>query len=239
MPKSFEHWKVLPHGKLTPVDERILTVTGDLHMPLADIPRRMTIARLADQRLVVFSAIALDEDSMRELEAFGTPAFLIVPNDHHRLDAKAWKERYPAMQVVAPEGARKKVEEVVRVDTTDPRWGDPDVQFVTVPGTRGRESALVVRSAGGTTLVLNDVVGNIHGESGFGGWFLRRMGFAGDEPHIPRPVKLMIVDDKAALRQQLLQWASIDTLKRILVSHGVPIEDQPQQTLRELAATLQ
>jgi len=239
MPKSFEHWKVLPHGKLTPVDERILTVTGDLHMPLADIPRRMTVARLADRRLVVFSAIALDEDSMRELEAFGTPSFLIVPNDHHRLDAKAWKERYPAIQVVAPEGSRKKVEEVVPVDTTDPRWGDPDVQFVTVPGTRGRESALLVRGAGGTTLVLNDVIGNIHGESGFGGWFLRRMGFAGDEPHIPRPVKLMMVDDKAALRQQLLQWAGIDTLKRILVSHGVPIEDRPQQTLRELAATLQ
>jgi hypothetical protein len=239
MPKSFEHWKVLPHGKLTPVDESVLTVTGDLHMPLADIPRRMTVARLADRRLVVFSAIALDEDSMRELEAFGTPSFLIVPNDHHRLDAKAWKERYPAMQVVAPEGARKKVEEVVPVDITDPRWGDPDVQFVTVPGTRGRESALLVRSAGGTTLVLNDVIGNIHGESGFGGWFLRRMGFAGDEPHIPRPVKLMMVDDKAALRQQLLQWAGIDTLKRILVSHGVPIEDRPQQTLRELATTLQ
>jgi hypothetical protein len=239
MPKAFEHWKVLPHGKLTSVDESILTVTGDLHMPLGDIPRRMTVARLADRRLVVFSAIALDEDSMRELEAFGTPSFLIVPNEHHRLDAKAWKERYPAMQVVAPEGARKKVEEVVPVDTTDPRWDDPGVQFVTVPGTRGRESALLVRCAGATTLVLNDVIGNIHGESGVGGWFLRRMGFAGDEPHIPRPVKLMIVDDKAALRQQLLRWADIDSLKRILVSHGVPIEDRPQQTLRDLATTLQ
>ena len=63
MPKSFEHWKVLPHGKLTPIDERILTVTGELHMPLAEIPRRMTVARLADGRLVVFSAIALDETS--------------------------------------------------------------------------------------------------------------------------------------------------------------------------------
>jgi hypothetical protein len=239
MPKSFDEWKVLPHGKLTKVDENILTVTGDLHMPLTDIPRRMTVVRLADGRLVVFSAVSLDEPQMRELEAYGRPSFLIVPNDHHRLDAKAWKERYPAMQVVAPAGARKKVEEVVPVDTVDPRWDDPRVQFVTVPGTKERESALVVQAPGGTTLVLNDVIGNIPGESGFGGWFLRTMGFAGDEPHIPRPVKLLMVDDKAALRQQLLQWAQLDSLRCILVSHGMPIENHPQQALRELAATLQ
>jgi hypothetical protein len=239
MTKAFDEWKVLPHGQLTQVDEGILTVTGDLHMPLADIPRRMTVVRLADGRLVVFSAISLDEAQMREIEACGPPSFLVVPNDHHRLDAKAWKERYPAMQVVAPEGARKKVEEVVRVDTTDPRWGDPNVQFVTVPGTKGRESALVVTTPNGTTLVLNDVIGNMPGESGFGGWFLRTMGFAGDEPHIPRPVKLLMVDDKAALRQQLLKWAAIDSLGCILVSHGVPIQHRTRETLRELAATLQ
>ncbi len=29
---------------------------------------------------------------MRALEDFGEPAFLIVPSDHHRLDARIWKE---------------------------------------------------------------------------------------------------------------------------------------------------
>lgn len=239
MTKSFEQWKVLPHGQLTQVDEGILTVTGDLHMPLVDIPRRMTVVRLKDARLVIFSAISLDAVQMQELEAYGPPSFLVVPNDHHRLDAKSWKERYPSIRVVAPRGASKKVEEVVAVDTTDPQWEDPNVQFVTVPGTHEREAALVVRTTNGTTLVLNDVIGNMPGESGFGGWFLRKMGFAGDEPHIPHPVKLLMVHDKAALRQQLLKWAEIDTLKRILVSHGMPIEDRPQQTLRELADSLQ
>jgi hypothetical protein len=36
----------LPHAKLTEVDENVLTVTGELHMPLADLPRRMTVARV-------------------------------------------------------------------------------------------------------------------------------------------------------------------------------------------------
>jgi hypothetical protein len=238
MSKPLEHWKVLPHGKLTEIDANILTVVGDLHMPFTELPRRMTVVRLDDGGLVVFSAIALDEDEMRAIEAYGTPAYLIVPNDHHRLDAKIWKDRYPSLQVVAPVGSRKKVEETVRVDTTDPRWGDPNVEFVTVPGTRGHEAALVVTTANGVTLVLNDIVGNIRDPSGVGGWFLRLMGFAGDEPHIPRPVKLAMIDDKAALGKQLLQWADIGSLRRILVSHGSPIEDDPARALRELAASL-
>jgi hypothetical protein len=64
------------------------------------------MVRLNDSRLVVFSAIALDEDEMAALEAYGRPAFLIVPSDKHRLEVKIWKDRYPAMQVVAPEGSR-------------------------------------------------------------------------------------------------------------------------------------
>lgn len=238
MTKALREWKVLPHGKLTQVDENILTVVGEIHMPLADLPRRMTVVRLNDGRLVVFSAIALDGDEMQALEGFGRPAFLVVPNDHHRLDAKVWKDRYPTIEVVAPEGSRDKVDQVVPVDTSAPRFGDPNVEFVTVPGTRGREAALVVRGVNGTTLVLNDVVGNIRDATGFGGWFLRAMGFAGDEPHVPAPVKLMMVDDKAALRMTLLEWADLESLQRILVSHGSPIEDNPRRVLRELADSL-
>lgn len=142
---------------------------------------------------------------MAALEAYGRSAFLIVPNDHHRLDAKAWKDRYPAMQVVAPEGSRAKVEKAVPVDTASPRFDDPSVQFVAVPGTRGREAALVVRTPKGTTLVLNDLVGNIRNESGFGGWLLHMAGFAGKEAQIPRVVKMAMIEDTNALRAQLLQ----------------------------------
>jgi len=238
MTAPLQQWKVLPHGKLSAIDDNILTVTGDIHMPLMDLPRRMTIVRLNDSRLIVYSAIALDEDEMASLEAYGRPAFLIVPSDKHRLDAKIWKDRYPLMQVVAPEGVRAKVNETVPVDTAAPDFGDPHVQFVTVPGTRGHESALVVRSASGITLVLNDVVGNIRNVSGFGGWLLHLAGFAGDDAQIPKVVKMLMIEDTNALRLQLQQWSEIESLKRILVSHGSVIDENPRQTLRDLASSL-
>jgi len=238
MAKAYQRWKVLPHGELQRIDDAILTVVGQIEMPLGTLPRRMTVVRLSDRRLVVWSAIALREQEMAMIEAFGHPAFLIVPNDHHRLDAKVWKDRYPQIQVVAPKGSRAKIEEVVAVDTTTPEFGDPDVRFMTVAGTTDREAALVVRTHNGTTLVLNDLVGNIRRASGVFGWFLRLTRFAGDRAQIPRPVKLTMVKDAAALRAQLRQWSELASLKRILVSHGEPIEANPQQTLRELEGSL-
>ena len=238
MTKPLQQWTVLPHGKLAQIDDNILTVVGEIHMPLMDLPRRMTVVRLIDSRLVVFSAIALDEDEMAALEAFGRPAYLIVPSDKHRLDAKIWKDRYPEIQVVAPEGARTKVQAAVQVDSVAPLFDDPNVQFVVVPGTRGREAALVVRTPKGTTLVLNDVVGNIRHAAGFGGWLLQMAGFAGTQAQVPKVVKMAIIEDTNALRVQLLQWAEIDSLKCILVSHGSPIEENPRQVLRDLAGSL-
>ena len=238
MTRPNENWNVLPHGKLTPMDDGMLTVEGRIKMPLMDLPRRMTVVRLHDSRLVVWSAIALDDAAMATFEAFGRPAFLVVPNDHHRLDAKAWKNRYPELKVIAPEGAREKIADVVAVDTTSPDFGDPGVTFVTVPGTREHEAALVVRKERGTTLVLNDLVGNIHAASGIDGWLLRLAGFAGDDAQIPRVVKMALVKDAADLRAQLLEWAELPGLRRIIVSHGEPIESEPQRTLRDLAASL-
>jgi hypothetical protein len=238
MGAPLKHWKVLPHGRLTQIGDNILTVVGKIHMPLTDLPRRMTVARLSDGRLVIYSAIALDEHEMQAIEAFGTPGFLVVPNDHHRLDARIWMDRYPALIVIAPEGAREKVAEVVPVDATAGDFGDENVRLVTVAGTDAGEVALEIDGSAGTTLVVNDIIGNVRDSSGVGGFFLRVMRFAGDEPQVPVPVKAKMVADKEALAAQLSRWAELPSLQRILPSHGSPIEDDPRGALRDLAASL-
>jgi len=207
-------------------------------MPIGNFPRRMSIVRLADGRLVIYSAIALGENQMQRIEKFGKPAFLIVPGDLHRLDAKIWKDRYPGLYVVAPAGARAKVEKVVHVDATQVDFGDPQVCFVEVPGTGRHEAALIVQTSSGTTLIVNDIIANMPDRKGFGGWFLHLVGFTGAGPRVPRIVQKKIVRDKSAMRLQLESWAAMSPLNRVIVSHGAPIERDPQQTLRGLAASL-
>lgn len=142
------------------------------------------------------------------------------------------------MQVVTPQGARPKVEELLAVDTVTPDFRDLELEFMAVAGTRGHEAALLVRSGEGCTLILNDLVGNNRDAKGFGGWLLRMAGFAGDEQNIPSVVKMTMVSDIQALRLQLIEWAAMPNLTRIVVSHGDIIEDNPRLALRELAASL-
>jgi hypothetical protein len=238
MTKPFETWTVLPHGKLTQVDRDILTVVGDMHMPLGDIPRRMTIVRLKDRGLVIYSAIALEEDEMKLLEGFGRPQYLIVPSDIHRTDAKIWKDRYPALHVVAPAGSRAKVEEVVPVDATGVDFADRRVELITVEGTDGKELALEVHGADGITLIVNDLIWNVGDRPGFGGWLLHALGFTGTTPHLPSFIERRTVRDREALRAQLEHWAEEPQLRRIIVSHGDVLTREPGHVLHDLATQL-
>lgn len=238
MPRPFETWKVLPHGKLTAIDDNLLTVVGDLPLPIGEFPRRMTVARLRDGRLIIYSAIALDESEMSALESFGIPTFLIVPSDLHRLDAKIWKQRYPRIQVIAPEGAREKVEEVVRVDASTYDFRDPSVKLITVSGTEQHEAALIVESPSGVSLVVNELIWNVDNRPGFGGWLMKLAGMTKHEPQIPTLIALRSIKDKPALSHQLQNWSQLIGLKRIIVSHGDIIEDNPAFVLRDLAHQL-
>jgi hypothetical protein len=235
--KPFTTWTVLPHGQLSAIEDNLLTVTGDLPMPFGGFPRRMTVVRLRDGGLVIYSAMALSEEEMTALDSFGTPRFLIVPSDIHRMDAKPWKERYPNLRVIAPAGARDEVEAVVHVHGANVDFGDPDVSYLTVPGTDGHEAALLVHSPTGTTLVVNDVIWNVHHRSGIGGWLFRLFGLTKNKPQVAAVVRRKIADPHA-LSAQFEAWSHLGDLKRIIVSHGDIIERNPPAVLRELAHKL-
>ncbi|HSD88052.1 MAG TPA: hypothetical protein VLB44_11080 [Kofleriaceae bacterium] len=233
--KPHRTWKVLPHGDIQQFADHLYVVEGRLRMPFGETSRHMTIVRLSGGRLAIFSAIALDEARMAKLESLGTPTFLIVPSAIHRIDAKPWKDRYPGLQVIAPVNAREKVGRVVGVDTTSLDLGDPHVRLEYIPGTGNRELAMIVETATGKTLVINDLIFNMPAMSGIGGWAFRLLGFGFGHPSMPKLVKRRLVDDDREVRTQLRDWAGLDGLERIIVAHGAPIE-KPREALLELAA---
>jgi hypothetical protein len=238
MPSFNKQWKVLPHGPAQTVDERILTVEGEIPMPLGKFPRRMTVVGLSRNRSAIFSAIALKEDEMRRVEEVGTPSFLIVPNGHHRLDAHAWKGRYPNLKVISPPAAKKSVSEAVPVDSTEDILEDKDVDFVIVEGTGEAEAALIVRRKSGTTLIVNDMIANVRHPTGLGGNLIARLfGFGVKRPQVPGVVKRIMVEDKKKLAEQLCEWSEIPDLLRIIPSHG-DIVERPEPALERMAEEL-
>lgn len=228
-------WIVLPHGPIESLAENLCRVEGDL--PNVPVRRSMFVVRLRDGRLVIHNGMALAEPEMKQIEAWGAPSILIVPNGWHRVDARAYKARYPGIQVVCPSAARKSVEKAVPVDGVfgafDPK--SDEIVLRDLPGVKPEEGVVEVRSADGVTLFFNDLIHN--NPPGTGG-FLYGL-FAGDgPPRHHRGVVVMIVRDRAALRAELVRLSETPDLRRILVAHGAPILSGAREALRQVAAGL-
>ena len=233
MPNAFTTWTPLPHGPLEKLTENLWRVEGTL--PRMALRRVMTAVKLADRRLLIHSAIALQAAQMAELEAWGEPAFLVVPNGWHRLDARVYLDRYPGMQVFCPAGATKRVTKVVPVTGSYDDFEDlAEVRLFHLDGVKQGEGALQVRSEDGTTLVFNDVIFNQPHLPGFGGLVLRLMGSTGG--CMVTPVgRLLVARDRPALRAHLEQLATIEDLRRVIVSHGELIDENAGLMLRGAA----
>lgn len=222
MPKPRASWQPAEHEPIQKLSENLWWVRGPI--PGISIRRCMTLARLADGRLLIWSAMPLDEPSMKELEAWGTPAFLIVPSALHRLDAAAYKARYPALRVFCPRGAQKAAGEVVPVDGLLEEFpSDAHVSFRPLAGIKDKEGVMLVRSADGTSVVLNDALFNMPVPRDFPASLIVKMLGSAPGPRISRIVKLLWMSDKAAFRQSLQELSEIADLARLIVAHDSPI----------------
>lgn len=237
MAKLNSDWVVQPHGDLQRVAEGIWTVEGSIKMPLGRFPRRMTVIKLANGDLAVWSAIALAEPQMEALDALGPVRFLIVPNAGHRLDVRAWLTRYPDAAVIAPPGAREAVTEAVPVKAiNDSPLGDPGVSLALVQGMKADEFAMTVSRADGTTLVLNDVLASVCHPKGLGAQIMARLfGFGVQRPQVSRLVRKRYVSDAQAVARQLRAWAELPDLKRVIVSHVDVLDREPRGRLLRAA----
>jgi hypothetical protein len=218
MPNAPGDWKPLPHDPIEKLSENLWRVSGSLAG--MSLRRTMTIARLGGDRLILHSAIALDEAAMKQIEAWGTPTYLIVPNGFHRKDAPAFKRRYPGLTVLGPRGARAKIEKVIPLDgTLEDFPKDHAIRFEPIQGIADIEGAMLVRSADGITIVLGDVVFNMDRKLDPVGFLITTLLGSAPGPRISRLVKAALVKDRAALRQDLERLAATPGLIRLIVAH--------------------
>lgn len=234
MARAHDEWRVLRHGPIEKLENNLWTVTGSL--PGMSLKRVMTVARLDDGDLVVHSAIALDEGGMSDIEAWGRPAFLVVPNAYHRLDAPAYAARFPDLKVLCPRGSRRKVEQVVRVDGDYSAFPEnASVELRHLAGIRESEGVMIVRSAGGASLIFNDAVFNMPHGRGLAGFIFRYLTGSTGGPRVTRLFRMMAVKDRPAFTADLERLAETPGLVRIIVSHHEPIVDRPAEVLRRIA----
>jgi hypothetical protein len=235
---SKEDWVVLAHDPIQQLSENLWRVEGAL--PRFSMRRVMTVVRLQDGRLLIHSAIAMDEASMKQLEAWGEPAILLIPHIRHRMDAPRFKRRYPSLRVYAPPAVMSKAREVVTVDGTLADASlDSSTSLPLLDGTGESEVALTVHSSDGTSIVVTEVIFDLEPpKSALGRAAIKLAGF-GPGPRVTPVVKFEMVKDKAALAAHFERLASIPDLVRLIVGHSRMSEGPAAaSSLRQAAASL-
>ena len=233
MPVGFETWTVLPHDPVEKCSPNLWHVSGK--MP-GGTQRKMVIARRTDGDLVIHNAIALEDELMAEIEAMGTPAFLVIPNGFHRQDAKIWKDRYPDLRVVAPRGIKASVEKAVKVNLDYEEFPfDEDVRLEHLDGCKEREGVMLVRGDAGWTAVFCDAVMNMAPAKFPISFLLAPTGI----PSCPRLFQWLTVKDKAALAANFRKLADREWLTQIIPGHGAAMDAGAPEILREVARGLE
>jgi hypothetical protein len=233
MPKAFDTWTLLPHGPIEKLADNLWRLEGT--MPNGTTRRVMTLARLTDGRVIIHNAIALEEELMNEITAWGTPAAILVPNGFHRQDARIMKARFPAAKVYCPTGAKKAVSQVISVDGSfDDVPRDSTVHARHLEGVKAREGLLDVSSSDGRTIVFCDTILNLSKVP----FPIRLLLAPIGRPSVPRFARWFFASDKPALRRDLEHLASASDVRRLIPGHGAPILTDAQAALRTAAATL-
>lgn len=233
-----EDWFVLPHDPIQELSENLWRVEGDTpHLPLR---RVMSVVRLQDERLLIHSAIALDDEAMKKLDSWGTPSILLIPHARHLTDAPRYKYCYPSLRVYAPPAVVNKAREVVKVDGTFADAPlDSSASLELLDGTAEAEGALLVHSSDGTSVILNEVVFDLEPpKSSIVRVAMKVAGF-GPGPRVPPVAKFELVKNDESLAQHLERLAAIPDLVRLIVGHGRMSEGPAAAAaLRQAATTL-
>ena len=230
-------WNVPKHGPLEELAPGLFSVEAELKGP--PIGRRMTLMQLSDGSLVAHSVVSCDETTMKAIEALGPVRFIVVPSSSHRLDAPAWKARYPSAKVVAPERAAARVAEVVPLDgdySLLPK--DAALSSEIVEGAEG-EGVFVHRDPSAkVSLVFNDVFMNLPDDlPGFQGFLIKLLGSTGG-PKVTGIAKMFVVRDKARCAAHLRRLSDLEGLTRIVPGHGAVVAHDASRVLRAVADKL-
>jgi hypothetical protein len=189
-----------------------------------ELGTRMTLIRLPGSRLLLHSPIAYSRELAAQVEALGSPAFLVAPNRFHHLYAADWQSAYPTCRLYAAPGLETKRPDLAISGTLGVApvsdWSN-GVAHVLVEGFP-LVNEVVLFHEPSRTLVATDLLFNLGPDSPALTRVAFRLAGAYGRPSATLLERLMI-RDRAAFRRSLarvLDWQ----ISRIVVAHGKVVE---------------
>jgi hypothetical protein len=204
---------------------------------------RATILRLARRDLLVHSPTPLQPTLAVEIEAIGSPKWIVAPNRLHYWWIPEWRAAYPDAVIYLPPKARRQAG--ARLDfPCEPlarNGGYPwDDQIETLPISSGYMTEVEFFHRPSRTLVLTDLIENFEVDRissravRFWTWI---GGVRAPNGAVPRDMRLSFLGHKRELKtavQKMIDWNP----ERIILAHGRWFESNGRAELRRAFAWL-
>jgi Domain of unknown function (DUF4336) len=187
----------------------------DFTSDVGHVHSRMTIVRLANGRLLIFSPVPIDSRLRAEVEALGQPDALLAPNVFHHLFVGEWLTAFPGTRVFCTPGLVAKRSDI----KFDGILGDPrvfnwstEVDQVRIDGVP-RYDEVVFYHLASRTLIVADITFNYPPE-------IAIQDPGGADGLGPHTRIRAATSDQDALRIKVLKWPFV----RVIVTHGDNVE---------------
>lgn len=202
------------------------------------LPTRMTVLRLAENKLALHSPIPMDDALAAEISKLGEVTLIIAPNNYHHLALPKAIKRFPNAEVWGSPGLPKKRPDVVFTGILDkgakPTWADVLTPFFLEGAPSMSETVFIHRPS--KTLIVVDSLFNLHTVKNAFSRFMFRVTSSYGKTAQSR-IWRHTVKDKKAMAASTKPLLSED-FDRVIVSHGDTVTENAKATFANAAAWL-
>ena len=219
--------------QLQSVAKDIWVVSKDHRFIGVNLGARMTIIRLENGELILYSPVTMTDEIKKRVADLGRVAHIVAPNLFHHLYATAWADAYPDATVYGAAGLQKKSPKLRLTarfsnETMAPWSGQ--VGHHTVKGMPAlAETVLFHRSS--RTLICADLIFHISEPKGLWTSVYLKMAGVSKRAGVSRLVKIATKDKGAAGEsvRTILSW----DFDRIIMAHGEILQQDGKAILRD------
>jgi len=191
----------------------------------------MTVLRLIDNSLLLYSPVAMTPSRRTDIETHGPIAHLYAPNLYHHLWIGEWATALPSARLHAPQRLASKRSDL-RIDRVQGAGAEREFAGVIdefrIEGFRLEETVLFHRPS--RTLVVADLVHNVgRPDRPWTRFYTRTMGFY-DRVGLSRMLRWTAFSDRAAARRSLDQLLALP-FDNLIVAHGKPLTAGAREAL--------
>jgi Domain of unknown function (DUF4336) len=219
------------------LSEDIWTHEDEIALGGAPLRLRMTVVRLATDRLWIHSPTAISDELISEISELGEVGYVVGPNNAHNLFLEEWMLAFPGADLMVSAGIPKKLKlkdgfESMGAGFDNP-WA-PDLDRIFMPGVGFFDESVFLHKKS-RSLILTDYIQNYEGghKTFVQKFVFAPLGFRG--VCIAPPLKIgFFHKDKSGFResvQRIKQWE----FDRIVVTHGDIIEKDARATFDRLS----